>query len=179
MNENPTNRQAVEKLTIGQHISDNLGVHELVHHLPFHNGEGSQMYALTLRPLGAGDPWVSRHPEGAKLRLATDAEIRYYTDAGRREALAAALRQLASDIVEQQLPVSARLFDAAPGVLRSRADLERWAAYLGVEVTLCGETPIATGSRPVADGLSLHFHTQCEPEPEPDTLAAAPQPAGE
>ncbi|MFG3709512.1 hypothetical protein [Micromonospora sp. NPDC047730] len=161
------NRPAVENLAAGDHISDNTGVHQVVHVLRYNNGDGTPMIALTQLPLGKGEPWVARHAEGTKLHLATDAEVRDYTDAGRRAALAEALHNLADDIVEQRLPVSASLFDVGPGVLGSRADLERWAAYVGVEVTLSGRIPIASTSRPIADGLSLHFHTQCSPEPEP------------
>ena len=163
-----TNHKAVEQITTGSHISDSRGVHEVAHVLPYRDGDGRQKYAVTLRPIGPGVPFVDRHSEGTQLRLADDAEIRMWEATSRRRALVAALHALADDIEQHELPVTARLFDAAPGVLRSRADLERWAEYLGTEIRMSGSTPIVSANRPVADGLDLHFHTQITPEPEPE-----------
>ncbi|MBM0275362.1 hypothetical protein [Micromonospora tarensis] len=58
-----------------------------------------------------------------------------------RQQLAAHLHRIADDIVSQQLPLyellSARL---SLGVLDSRADLQRWADYLGTEIAEDGGT---------------------------------------
>ena len=58
-----------------------------------------------------------------------------------REQLAAELHRIADDIVNQQLPLydllSARLY---LGVLDTRADLQRWADYLGTEIEEDGGT---------------------------------------
>ncbi|MGW3608987.1 hypothetical protein ACWD6N_03710 [Micromonospora sp. NPDC005163] len=168
MDTNPTNRRPVEQLTAGVHIADVHGVHELVHSLPYSNGDGSPMYALTLRPIGSGEPWVERHAKGVKVHLATDAEVAEAVDAVRRFALAQALRALADDIVDRNLPVSAGWFSVGPGVLDSRDDLNRWAAYFGAEVTMggtAGDIPVVRASRPVMAGLRLDFHAQSSAEP--------------
>ncbi|WP_320067669.1 GGDEF domain-containing protein [Micromonospora sp. RTGN7] len=131
MNENPTNREAVEKLTIGQHISDNLGVHELMHRLPYSNADGTPMYALTLRPLGKGDPWVSRQPEGAEVLLASDDEVRDEVHAAVGQGALAARTLLDSDEVARLRADCDRyrhlaLTDPLTGALNRHGLVEHW-----------------------------------------------------
>ncbi|MFE7874741.1 hypothetical protein ACFUYE_30875 [Micromonospora humida] len=166
----PTNRTAVENLTVGQHISDNVGVHELVHHLRYRNGDGSPMHALTLRPLGKGEPWVARHAQGVLVILASDEEIREYREQGRRAALAEALHALADDITKHRLPVPAWTFTLR-GCLGSRADVEAWVARVGAVERMSGRIPVAELSRPVGDHLKLEVAVQGPPEPEPEPAA--------
>ncbi|WP_435233325.1 hypothetical protein [Micromonospora aurantiaca (nom. illeg.)] len=91
-----------------------------------------------------------------------------------RERLAAELHRLADDIVNLKLPV-ARLMSArlSVGVLENRADLERWATYLGVEIDEGGGT---NTDIPAVDHL-IHFddrewgpwlnvHAQIQPDRE-------------
>jgi hypothetical protein len=169
------NRPTVETLAVGDHVSDNTGVHQVVHVLRYSNGDGTPMIALTQLPLGRGEPWVARHPEGTRLHLATDAEVREYTDAAQRAALAEALHSLADDIIEQRLPLPVHNVYFSAGVLGSRADLDRWAAYLGAEVrggTADDPIPGVDGERPVAGRMVLTIHAQTPSEPKPQPAPA-------
>lgn len=172
MNTNPTNRKAVEDLTVGEHVADAQGVHRVIHSLPFRNGDGQRHIALMLDPIGSGQPWVARHPEGYHLTLATDELVRDHREIGRRAAAADALRQLADDIVRLRLSVSEYSLRLSAGVLRSRAELDRWAVYLGAEVrggTPGDPIPAVNGSRPVMDGMVLSIQAQIQPAPQPAT----------
>lgn len=172
--ETTNNRRAVEKLTAGDHITDAQGVHEVVHALEFSNGDGSPMTALTLRPLANGQPWIVRWQHGTTLHLATDDEVREYKDLGRRQALAKALHQLATDIVERRLPIPQYRFEVG-GVLPTRADLEAWAEFLGVDVAMGGggDIPVVRHEAATGDGPALCFGMQSRVEPKP-----APEPEG-
>ncbi|MCZ7434799.1 hypothetical protein O7598_31190 [Micromonospora sp. WMMC241] len=89
-----------------------------------------------------------------------------------RERLATELHRIAYDIVNLKLPVadlmSARL---SVGVLDSRADLERWADHLGVEIEEDGGT---SGDIPRIEhvtlfdgerwGPSFSVHAQIQPD---------------
>ncbi|WFE41912.1 hypothetical protein [Micromonospora sp. WMMD998] len=163
-----TNRRPIEDLTAGDHISDSQGVHEVVHVLGMQDG-GQREITLTLRPVGPGKPWLMRHTEGSAVAIATQEEVREYADLGRRRALADALHTLADGIVEQRLPLP-RYWIGFRAVLDSRADVDRWAAYLGVETKVgdTNRTPSASADRPVADGLTLDIHMQGPAEPEPE-----------
>lgn len=175
MNTDPTNQKAVENLTAGDHLSDSAGVHELVHVLRYQDGDGREMFALTQRPLGPGDPWVARHRKGITVRLATEAEISEYTARRRREALAQALHRLADDIIDQGLPVPTYRLEVR-GCLNSRADVERWAKHLDGDLRMGGtdkDIPVAAVERPVLDGLRLELHFQGPSEPTDDELAEA------
>ena len=174
-----TNRRPVEQLAAGQHISDADGVHEVVHALSYRNGDGRPWMALTLRPLHVGQPWIARWQHGAAVHLATDEEIREYADMARRQAVADALHKLADDIVQKRLPLPSYTVFFSAGVLESRADLDRWAAYIGGEVRggKPGDPiPAVTVDRPVAGRLSLNMHAQCQPEPEPEACPCLDQP---
>ncbi|WP_162959136.1 hypothetical protein [Micromonospora tulbaghiae] len=168
--EDTTNRRPIETLTAGEHVSDNQGVHEIVHVLSTQDG-GAREITLTLRPLGPGRPWLMRHREGAPVRMATSEEIRECgDDLGKREALAEALRLLADDIVEHRLPLSGYRFTVSAGHLDSQAEVERWAVYLGVEVGRSGASKgiaVANSSRPIAERLSFDVHAQGNADPEP------------
>ncbi|MEV4271976.1 hypothetical protein [Micromonospora aurantiaca (nom. illeg.)] len=162
-----TNRRPIETLTAGEHVSDSQGVHEIVHVLGMQDG-GAREITLTLRPLGAGKPWLMRHPEGTPVWAATPEEVREYADQGRRLAVAEQLYKLADDIVKQRLPLPNYTLFFSAGVVESRGDLDRWAAYVGGEVrggTPGDPIPAVTVDRPVAGRLSLNMHAQCQPEP--------------
>ncbi|MGW5556905.1 hypothetical protein ACWER9_06735 [Micromonospora sp. NPDC003944] len=169
MDTNSTNRKAVEDLTVGEHVSDNTGVHEVAHNLSYRNGDGNPMRALTFNPLGAGDPWVGRYAQGVKLHLATDDEVREFHDTGRRLALVSALHQLADEILSSRLPVPTYSLSVHGGV-HTRADLERWAAHLGVDVRMGGtdaDIPVVDTTRKVGQSLTLGVYFQSPAEPKP------------
>lgn len=164
-----TTREAVENLTVGQHISDTHGVHQIMHRLPYNNANGTPTIALTLLPLGVGEPWVSRHLEGTTLRIASDAEIREYADARRREGLAGQLHLLAGEITDLRLPVP-RYDLSVGGCLDSRAAVEAWAQHLGVDIRMGGtdgDIPVAQQELRLSDGARLRIHFQGPSEPTP------------
>ncbi|WP_431976135.1 hypothetical protein [Micromonospora haikouensis] len=170
-----TGREAVENLTVGQHISDHVGVHQVVHVLRYADANCTPTIALTLLPLGQGDPWVARHREGHKVALADDDEIREFSAAHRRHALAARLRVLATDIVDLRLPVPARRVVLGLWV-DDVAEVERWAQHLKAEVrvgTTVPNAPATEADLPLVDDLELNIYVQGPLEPPPADPGAA------
>ena len=130
---------------------------------PFRDGDGKPMVALMLdapTKIDGFSPLDLRVPVDAKFEMADEQDLAAYHDAGRREALAATLRQLAAEIVDLALPIP-RYQITIGGVVDSRAALERWAKHLDVEIRMSGEIPVVDRER---GGLDIHFQSAPEPE---------------
>lgn len=143
---------------------------------PFRDGDGKPMVAVMLdapTKIDGFSPLDLRVPVDAKFEMADEQDLAAYHDAGRRQALAATLRQLADEIVDLALPIP-RYQISIGGVVDSRAELERWAEHLDVEVRMSGEIPVVDKER---GGLDVHF--QSAPEPEPETCPCLDQPEQE
>jgi hypothetical protein len=174
-NPNPRSKP-IGELTPGEHISTAIGISRVVHVQPYRDRDGRrQMMAVTMTPVDGAEPWVRWGAPDDRIQVATEAEVAANAESGRRTALANALRALADDIVEYPLPVP-RYHLSVGGALESRAELEVWARYLGVDITpggTAGDIPVADKAieTPGGPDLSVHLQSPSEPKPEP-----APEP---
>lgn len=181
MNEQTTNRRAVEHLAAGDHVSDANGVHRLVHHFGFRDGDGRRMRALTFEPLCKGQPWMAKVQEGHLFHLATDDEIAEVGDTRRRAALHDDLVALHGLLGALGVRVAAHLGDGLrlPVV---DGEVSRLAEKLGLPLEPFGyaESPnqavewTAPGDEDRGERLTVRFWGKPAPElPELDELAAA------
>jgi hypothetical protein len=99
-----------------------------------------------------------------------DAEVAPSTEQTLQQALAAELHRIADDIVRLNLPLKDTMCGGLSlGALASRADLERWADYLGtaIEVNSANDIP-SVRHRVLLDGgpygAWLDVHAQINPE---------------
>jgi hypothetical protein len=169
-NPNPGSKPLSE-LTPGEHIGTALDISRVAHVQPYRDGDGRPQVAVTLTPIDGGKPWVRWGAPDDTVQVATEAEVAAYAEFGRRAALATALRELADDIVEYPLPVP-QYSVSVGGALESRAELEVWARYLGVDITpggTAGDIPVADKDieTPGGPGLNVHLQSPSEPKPEP------------
>ncbi|MBQ1061305.1 hypothetical protein [Micromonospora sp. C41] len=173
---NPREFRAVEKLTSGDHVNyaadhvSDVVTWQVGHAAAYTDANTIPMVAVTLIPPGGGEPVLVRERRGVTLPVSTEAEIADARAEGRRLALAAALHQLASDIVRNRLPLTGYHFRVSAGHLDSQAEVQRWAEYLGVEVGRSGaskDIAVANSSRPIAEDLSFDVHAQGNADPEP------------
>lgn len=150
-----TNIRRVDNLTVGDHLSDHQGVHELVHIYRFDNGD-TPMIALTARALSTGVPWLSRHAVEDEVRVATADEIREYEVMGRRRAFANTLCEIADQVNDERLPLG-RITADLTVFLDDDAGLDQWAKALGIEVSEPSGWPRVTKEMP---GLSVKVYGQ-------------------
>jgi hypothetical protein len=90
-----------------------------------------------------------------------------------KSLLAAALRRLADDIEQHNLPIPTFALHLS-GCVESRSDVERWADHLGVKVEMGGtqyNIPVAEQRIPVAGDRYLTVAFQGPSEPHVDRVA--------
>lgn len=158
----------IADLTAGQHIWHDGAIREIRHVEPYtHNGKPRHLAILDggrLLDKPAGDP----------VAVATDDDIAEARAAGRRTALANALHDLANSIVAEALPLPSYSLDVN-GYVGTRAELQRWAEHLGVDIRPGGvkrDIPVAKRGLTAGD-LTLNVHFQSPPEPVETSEPAA------
>lgn len=161
-------------LTVGQHIRWAGVIAEVRHLLPYRDPDRVERIAITGLRLDNGRPLPLTTPADEKVTLATDEQVAEAGAAQRREELADKLRaaadqlhRLANDVVRRRLPVpSYPVGIEVHGIVDSRADLEAWAAHLGVSVP----APVSATDRIPSCGAEcgpLAIRMQSAPEPQP------------
>lgn len=147
------------ELTRGDFVLHNGAVHQVRHVEPI---SYSNQYLLVVFAGGV----TAEYAAECSAPIAFAEEIADAQGAGRRAALAGALHELASAIVDEVLPVP-EFFTELRSTLDSRADVERWAEHLGVDVKMGGpqdNIPYAEQHVKVG-GVSFEVHVQGPPEP--------------
>lgn len=141
---------------------------------PYANGDKRPMIAALLATDDGREPMYARYRAEQMIDLASPELIAAAKDAERRQAMAQVLRRLADDIVDLDMPLPKYRLHVT-GCLDSRAEVERWAKHLDVEVRLGGtqeNIPVANKELDVLDGLMVDLQFQSDPEPEASTEQA-------
>ena len=138
-----------DTLRPGQYIADPSipgSVGEIAHVVPYHDADGRPRVAVTVMPLWhSAEPLLMRRHAADSVRLATPAEIDACQERRRRREVALGLVSLADQIEGGELPLGSYI-----GVSMSvgaRADVDRWASALGVEVRVSDGWPTAHAYR--------------------------------
>lgn len=156
-------------LQVGQHVVLSDGtVLRLAYALPWRCRIGAQTTTVhaVMERLDGGQPSVWQHYDTHRVQLATEEQVAAAAAEGRRRALADALTDLASLIVQRRLPLpEPGPLDVPPTLtldVPSREDLQAWANALDVPVDLSATDMV----RLVADldaGMELVVYGPAEP----------------
>ncbi|MDG4796175.1 hypothetical protein [Micromonospora sp. WMMD1082] len=150
---------AAGELTVGQHIT--VPPHTVPYRIDHTYQVETGQVLLVLIPVHVGPARTLLLAPSQRVDLVTAETLAEIEQAGRRAAAVAALRELADDIEDKQLPVPRYGFNVSAAVW-TYAEVEVWATYLGVAVRGGGtekNIPVVDRERP-GDVLTVHVQSQ-------------------